>query len=60
MTQHQGPLCHGVEEGDTLLQVPPGRSVFPQLEQGLPEGPMRLQALHRVSRTLGQPHELFS
>ena len=53
MAKHQGPLCHGVDEGNALLQVPPGRSVFTQLEQSLPEGAMRLQAVCRVGRTLG-------
>src|SRR5215475_14670274 len=60
MAQHQGVLISGVDEGDALLYVLPGRGVFPELEQGLPEGTMRLQEAYRVSRTLGQPHELFS
>ena len=38
--QHQGPLCHGIDERKALLQVLPGRGVFTQLEQGLPEGNM--------------------
>ena len=41
-------------------EVIAGRGVFTELEQGLPEGTMRLQEACRVSRTLGQPHELFS
>src|SRR4029453_16280977 len=60
MAQHQGALGYGVDEGDALLQVLPGRGVFTELEQGLLEGTMRLQEAYRGSRTLGQPHELFS
>src|SRR5215475_920096 len=42
MAQHQGALGSGVDEGEALLQVLPGRGVCTELEQGLPEGPMRL------------------
>ena len=59
MAEHQGALRRGVDEGDPLLQVLPGRGVITEVEQGLPEGIMRLQRGAWVGRTLRQPHELF-
>jgi hypothetical protein len=39
--------------------MPLGGGVFAQVEQGLPERSMGLQAVRRVSRTLRQSVQLF-
>ena len=54
-----GVQRRGVEEGDPLRTVHPGGGIVTQVEQGRPERIMRLQAMHRVGPTLGQPEELF-
>ena len=59
MAKRQGSLRRRVGEGNPLLEVGPGRDIFAQVEQGRPEGFMRLQAVHRVGLTLRQPEELF-
>jgi hypothetical protein len=60
MAERQGPLHRRVGEGDTLLQVCPGRGVFALEKQGAPERVMGLQAGHGCSLALGQPVELFA
>ena len=54
------PLRRRIDEGDSLLEVPPGRSVVAQEKQGRSERMMGLQEVRRSSLVLRQPVEPFS